>query len=115
MAQTYAFRSAAHIGNMINRGVLRDTIKVGDEIVISVNPLHNGQTGGNYTRIVSINAVENTAEGSAWDSESAEGRTADGSQATERAPGISRATYDISGKAARDDRVGVAGSIGDYR
>jgi hypothetical protein len=27
-----------------------------------VNPLRNGQSGGNYTRIVSINGVQNTAE-----------------------------------------------------
>ena len=56
----------SHIGNMMNRGVNADTISVGDEITISMNPLRNGQNGGNYTRIVSINGVENAAEGSAW-------------------------------------------------
>ena len=56
----------SHIGNMVERGVQRDTIEVGNDIVISMNPLRNGQRGGNYTRIVSINGVENAAEGSAW-------------------------------------------------
>lgn len=56
----------SHIGNMIERGVRPDTINVGDEIVISMNPLRSGQRGGNYTRIVSINGIENAAEGSAW-------------------------------------------------
>lgn len=56
----------SHIGNMMNRGVNADTINVGDAITISMNPLRSGQRGGNYTRIVSINGVENAAAGSAW-------------------------------------------------
>lgn len=56
----------SHIGNMMNRGVHAGTISVGDAITISMNPLRSGQKGGNYTRIVSINDVENAAEGSAW-------------------------------------------------
>ncbi len=56
----------SHIGNMMNRGVHANTINVGDAITISMNPLRSGQRGGNYTRIVSINGVQNIAEGSSW-------------------------------------------------
>jgi hypothetical protein len=56
----------SHVGNMIDRGVLRDTIKVGDQIVIMMNPAREGKKGGNYTHIVSINGVMNTAEGGNW-------------------------------------------------
>ncbi len=54
------------IGDMTNRGVNADTIGVGDEIVVTINPLRDGRNAGNYTRIVSINGVENAAEGTAW-------------------------------------------------
>lgn len=56
----------SHIGNMMSRGVMRDTIKVGDEVVLTMNPLRDGKNGGSYTRIVSINGVKNTAEGPNW-------------------------------------------------
>ncbi len=56
----------SHIGNMMNRGVMRDTMKVGDEVVLTMNPLRDGKNGGSYTRIVSINGVKNTAEGGNW-------------------------------------------------
>jgi len=54
------------IGDMTNRGVQADTIGVGDEIVVTINPLRDGRSAGNYTRIVSLNGVENAAEGTAW-------------------------------------------------
>jgi len=56
----------SHIGNMMGRGVLRDTMKVGDEVVLTMNPLRDGKNGGSYTRIISINGVKNAAEGSNW-------------------------------------------------
>ena len=56
----------SHIGNMIGRGVLRDTMKVGDAVVLTMNPLRDGKNGGSYTRIISINGVKNSAEGSNW-------------------------------------------------
>jgi hypothetical protein len=61
----------SHIGNMITRGVNAETFKVGDDVSITVNPLRNGQGGGNYSRIESINGVTNTAEGNAWSAEPA--------------------------------------------
>lgn len=56
----------SHIGNMMSRGVTRETLKVGDEVVLQMNPLRDGKTGGSYTRIISINGVKNAAEGSNW-------------------------------------------------
>lgn len=56
----------SHIGNMNARGVYADTFQKGLDVTITVNPLRNGQAGGNYTHIDSINGVTNTAEGNAW-------------------------------------------------
>jgi hypothetical protein len=54
------------VQNMINRGVNTNTFRIGGELVIRVNPLRNGQSGGNYTRIMSIDGVANTADGNGW-------------------------------------------------
>jgi hypothetical protein len=54
------------VSNMIRRGIAANTFKVGDEVTVTMNPLRNGQSGGNYTRIESINGVQNTADGSSW-------------------------------------------------
>jgi hypothetical protein len=57
------------VRNMISRGVNPDTFQIDGELVIRVNPLRNGQSGGNYTRILSIDGVPNTADGGNWASE----------------------------------------------
>ena len=54
------------IGNMSNRGVVANTFREGYEVTITMNPLRNGQSGGNYTRIESINRVRNSASGNNW-------------------------------------------------
>ena len=54
------------IGNMIDRGISANTFSKGDEVTIKVNPLRNGNSGGNYTRVDSINGVENAAAGDDW-------------------------------------------------
>lgn len=54
------------VGNMIRRGFASNTFGVGDEVRITMNPLRNGQSGGNYTRIESIAGVPNTATGNGW-------------------------------------------------
>ena len=64
--ETWSVRMGSN-GDMTNRGVHADTISAGDEIVVSINPLRDGRTGGNYTRIVSINGVENAAGGTVWE------------------------------------------------
>jgi len=58
------------IVNMRSRGVTRETLAVGNEIVITVNPLRDGGFGGNYGRIHSVNGVMNAAEGSNWSPDS---------------------------------------------
>lgn len=55
------------VQNMINRGINANTFHVDDAVVIQVNPLRNGQAGGNYTHIVSINGASNAASDSAWE------------------------------------------------
>jgi hypothetical protein len=54
------------IGNMAERGFSANTFQTGDLVTISVNPLRNGQSGGNYTRVESVNGVSNAAEGDEW-------------------------------------------------
>jgi len=54
------------IVNMRARGVIKETLAVGNEIVITINPLRDGGFGGNYDRIHSVNGVMNTADGSNW-------------------------------------------------
>ena len=54
------------VGRMIRSGIASNTFQVGDAVMITMNPLRNGQSGGNYTRIESINGVQNTASGSNW-------------------------------------------------
>ena len=54
------------VQNMIRRGIDANTFQVGTQAVIRVNPLRNGQSGGNYTRIVSLGAVANTADDDSW-------------------------------------------------
>ena len=54
------------VSNMIRRGVASNTFHVGDAVTITMNPLRNGQSGGNYTRIESINGAPNSASGSNW-------------------------------------------------
>jgi hypothetical protein len=54
------------VGNMTNRGIAANTFQLGDEVAITVNPLRNGQRGGNYTRIEEINGVRNSASGNSW-------------------------------------------------
>jgi hypothetical protein len=58
------------IANMRGRGVTREVLAVGNEIVITVNPLRDGGLGGNYDRIHSVNGVMNMADGSNWSPES---------------------------------------------
>jgi hypothetical protein len=58
------------IVNMRARGVIRDTLTVGNEIVITVNPLRDGGFGGSYNRIQSVKGVIDTADGSNWSPES---------------------------------------------
>ena len=54
------------VQNMIRRGIDADTFQIDSTIVIRVNPLRNGQAGGNYTYIVSLDGVENAANGNGW-------------------------------------------------
>ena len=41
----------SNIENMVRRGVLGSTFKVGDVVTVTVNPLDNGGAGGNYVRV----------------------------------------------------------------
>ncbi|WP_428096221.1 DUF6152 family protein [Candidatus Rariloculus sp.] len=54
------------IGNMSNRGISANSFQEGYEVTITMNPLRNGQSGGNYIRIESINGVLNAASGNNW-------------------------------------------------
>lgn len=41
----------SNIENMVRRGVLASTFRIGDVITVTVNPLDNGGHGGNYVRV----------------------------------------------------------------
>lgn len=56
----------SNIGRMMGLGVTVDTFVKGQEVVIAMNPLRSGEPGGNYTHIVSIDGVQNAAEGQSW-------------------------------------------------
>ncbi len=42
----------SNIGNTIRRGIGGSTFKKGDTITVTMNPLKNGRSGGNFTSIV---------------------------------------------------------------
>ncbi len=41
----------SNIGNTQRRGIYRSTFQVGDVVTVSLNPLINGRSGGNYTSV----------------------------------------------------------------
>ena len=41
----------SNIANMESRGIYKSTLKPGDVVTVTVNPLKNGRPGGNYTSI----------------------------------------------------------------
>lgn len=41
----------SNISNMERRGIYRSTFKLGDVVTVKLNPLRNGNNGGNYTSI----------------------------------------------------------------
>ncbi len=41
----------SNIGNTIRRGIGGSTFKPGDVVTVTLNPLNNGEPGGNYTSI----------------------------------------------------------------
>ena len=49
----------SNIGNTIRRGIGGSTFKPGDVVTVTLNPLNNGEPGGNYTSIT-------TADGSTY-------------------------------------------------
>jgi hypothetical protein len=42
----------SNISNMLSRGIKASTFKAGDVITVTLNPLRNGRSGGNYTSII---------------------------------------------------------------
>jgi hypothetical protein len=42
----------SNISNMESRGIYRSTFNVGDVVTVTVNPLRDGRSGGNYTSVV---------------------------------------------------------------
>lgn len=41
----------SNISNMQNRGIYLSTFKVGDTVIVKINPLKDGRFGGNYTSV----------------------------------------------------------------
>ncbi len=54
------------VGRMMGLGIAANTFQAGHEVTITMNPLRNGGSGGNYTRVESINGVQNLASGGRW-------------------------------------------------
>jgi hypothetical protein len=53
-------------GNMTQRGITPDILKVGSPISVKVNPLFSGGFSGNYTTVVMIDGVKNAATDNSW-------------------------------------------------
>lgn len=53
------------VQQMRTRG-LTEALKFGDRITINIQPLRNGEPGGAYTTIKSINNIENADTGAGW-------------------------------------------------
>jgi hypothetical protein len=63
--QTWAIEMST-TGNMAQRGITRDILKVGSPISIKVNPLFSGGHSGNYTNLAMLNGVKNTTTEQDW-------------------------------------------------
>lgn len=63
--QTWAIEMST-TANMTQRGITRDILKVGAPISIKVNPLFSGGFSGNYTNMVMLNGMKNSASGQDW-------------------------------------------------
>ena len=64
-AQTWAIEMST-TGNMSQRGITPDILKVGRPISVKVNPLFSGGFSGNYTTVVMIDGVKNAATDNSW-------------------------------------------------
>ena len=64
-AQTWAIEMST-TGNMTQRGITPDILKVGRPISVKVNPLFSGGFSGNYTTVVMIDGVKNAATDQTW-------------------------------------------------
>ena len=63
--QTWAIEMST-TGNMTQRGITPDTLKVGRPISVKVNPLFSGGFSGNYTNLVMMDGVRNASTGQDW-------------------------------------------------
>jgi Family of unknown function (DUF6152) len=63
--QTWAIEMST-TANMMQRGITRDILKVGAPISVKVNPLFSGGFSGNYTSMVMLDGVKNSASGQDW-------------------------------------------------
>ena len=63
--QTWAIEMST-TQNQMARGRGKDAIPVGATISVKVNPLFSGGLSGNYTNVVMINGVKNTASDNSW-------------------------------------------------
>jgi hypothetical protein len=63
--QTWAIEMST-TQNQTTRGLGKDAIPVGATISVKVNPLFSGGLSGNYTNVVMINGVKNTASDNTW-------------------------------------------------
>ena len=63
--QTWAIEMST-TANMMQRGITRDILKVGAPISVKVNPLFSGGFSGNYTNMVMLNGLKNSASGPDW-------------------------------------------------
>jgi hypothetical protein len=64
-AQTWAIEMST-TGNMTQRGITPDILKVGRPISVKVNPLFSGGFSGNYTTVVMIDGVKNASTDNNW-------------------------------------------------
>ena len=63
--QTWAIEMST-TANMMQRGITRDILKVGAPISVKVNPLFSGGFSGNYTSMVMLDGLKNSASGQDW-------------------------------------------------
>ena len=63
--QTWAIEMST-TGNMTQRGITPDILKVGRPISVKVNPLFSGGFSGNYTTMVMMDGVKNASTGQDW-------------------------------------------------
>lgn len=63
--QTWAIEMST-TGNMAQRGITPDTLKVGRPISVKINPLFSGGFSGNYTNMVMMDGVKNALTDQNW-------------------------------------------------